>query len=91
MELISLLLAILGFIGWTWVWTRKKYRTGAKWSVQISLILFGFMWLSLILADTVQDLQPTSGTIFARTILLIACGLMTSQLKIGGKNDTSNY
>ena len=81
MKLISLLLAILGFIGWTWVWTRKEYRTGVRWAVQISLILFGFMWLSLILADTVQGLKPTTGTLFARIILLIACGLMTSQLK----------
>ena len=87
MKLISLLLAIIGLAGWLWVWTRKKYRTGAHWATQISLILFGFMWLSLILADTVQNLEPTSGTIFARVILLIACGLMTSQLKKGGKND----
>lgn len=89
MELISLVLAILGFIGWTWVWTRKEYRTGAHWATQVSLILFGFMWLSLILADTVQNLEPTSGTIFARIILLIACVLMTPQLKKGVGNGIS--
>lgn len=89
MKLISLVLAIIGLAGWAWVWTRKEYRTGAHWATQVSLILFGFMWLSLILADTVQNLEPTTGTIFARIILLIACGLMTPQLKKGVKNEIS--
>lgn len=89
MRLISLLLAIIGLAGWAWVWTRKEYRTGAHWATQVSLILFGFMWLSLILADTVQNLEPTSGTIFARIILLIACVLMTPQLKRGVRNEVS--
>lgn len=89
MKLISLVLAVIGLAGWAWVWTRKEYRTGAHWATQVSLILFGFMWLSLILADTVQNLEPTTGTIFARIILLIACVLMTPQLKKGVGNGFS--
>lgn len=84
MKLFNLLIAISGFIGWAWIWTRAAYKTDKTWQTQISIILFGFGWLSLILADTVQGLEPTTGSIFARLILFVACALMTPLLKRKG-------
>jgi len=70
MLVANMLLAFIGFFGWLWVWAGSHYQTDATPRIQIGVALIGLMWLLLIIADTVQHLQPTGGTILARIVIL---------------------
>jgi len=70
LDFLNTALAVLGILGWGWVWTKCKYKTGSSIRVQIGMILLGIIWVMLFTADTVQDLQPTSLTVLSRAFLL---------------------
>lgn len=80
MILINVMLGLIGFFGWLWVWVRSRYNTHETKRVQIGVGLFGFMWLLLIMADLVQGLQPTVGTILARLVIIVALFCLKSKL-----------
>lgn len=71
MTVINIILGFAGFFGWLWVWTRAHYKTGATLRVQIGIAAIGLAWLMLIMADVVQHLHPTGGTVLARAVFLI--------------------
>lgn len=71
MTVINIILGFAGFFGWLWVWTRAHYQTGATLRVQIGIAAIGLAWLMLIMADLVQHLQPTGGTVAARAVVLV--------------------
>lgn len=71
LEFFNTLLALVGVIGWAWVWCFGKYRTGNKVRIQVGMIALGSVWVLLFLADTVQNLQPTSLTVVSRLLVLI--------------------
>lgn len=71
LEFFNSLLAFIGFVGWSWVWCFGKYQTGRDMRIQIGIIVLGAVWVLLFLADTVQDLQPTSLTVISRALVLI--------------------
>ena len=70
-DFFNTLLALIGIIGWSWVWWFGKYKTGCNARIQIGVILLGVVWVMLFLADTVQDLVPTSLTVVSRALVLI--------------------
>lgn len=72
LELLNTLLALIGVIGWSWVWWFSKYKTGHDKRTQVGIILFGVVWVVLFLADTAQHAEPTSLTVIARSFILIA-------------------
>lgn len=88
MILINMILGFVGFFGWLWVWVRSRYQTGSSARIQLGVALLGLMWLLLIIADTVQHLQPTGGTILARIVILI--GLYFLKPLLERKDDGSN-
>lgn len=71
LEFINTLLAFVGVMGWSWVWWFGKYKTGCNMRVQIGVVLLGVVWVLLFLADTVQNMQPTSLTVVSRLLVLI--------------------
>lgn len=71
LEFFNTLLAFIGIIGWSWVWWFGKYKTGCNARIQMGVILLGVVWVMLFLADTVQDLVPTSLTVVSRALVLI--------------------
>lgn len=71
LEFFNSLLAFIGIVGWSWVWCFGKYQTGRDKRIQIGIIVLGAVWVLLFLADTVQDLQPTSLTVISRALVLI--------------------
>lgn len=70
LEFLNTLLAIIGGAGWIWVWWFSKYKTGNSIRIQVGMILLGAVWVLLFLADTVQDLTPTSLTVISRALVL---------------------
>lgn len=64
------LLALIGVIGWVWVWCFTKYKTGHDARIQSGVIAFGILWIVLFLADSLQHVQPTSLTIFGRAVII---------------------
>lgn len=71
LEFFNTLLAFVGIVGWSWVWWLGKYKTGCNMRVQVGVILLGVVWVMLFLADTVQNMQPTSLTVVSRALVLI--------------------
>lgn len=71
LEFLNTLLALVGILGWGWVWWFSKYKTGNSIRIQVGMILLGTVWVLLFLADTVQDLTPTSLTVISRALVLI--------------------
>lgn len=71
LEFLNTLLAFIGIIGWSWVWWFSEYKTGNSMRIQMGMILLGSVWVLLFLADTVQDLVPTSLTVISRALVLI--------------------
>lgn len=71
LEFFNTLLAFIGIVGWSWVWWFGKYKTGCNMRVQVGVILLGVVWVLLFLADTVQNMQPTSLTVVSRALVLI--------------------
>ena len=86
MELLNFLLGVGGFAGWVWVWCKSRYQTSDSARVQWGITLLGLMWILLVLADTVQHLQPTEGTVLARVILLVALFLLKPLLLTTNKD-----
>ena len=76
-----MLLGFIGFFGWLWVWVRSRYQTDASPRIQIGVGTLGLMWILLIIADTVQHLQPTGGTILARLVILFGLYLLKPLLE----------
>lgn len=85
LEFINTLLALGGIIGWGWVWCFGKYKTGRNIRTQFGVVIFGVVWVVLFLADTVQDLHPTSLTVLARLFILIGLWCCMPLLKGEGK------
>lgn len=81
MVALNFIVGVLGLVGWLWVWVRSHYQTDADPRTQWGVIGLGAVWALLILADTVQDLQPTGGTILARVGLLISLWLLKPLLE----------
>lgn len=71
LEFFNTVLALIGIVGWAWVWCFGKYRTGNSVRIQVGMMLLGAVWVLLFLADTVQNLQPTSLTVVSRLLVLI--------------------
>ena len=71
LDFLNTLLALIGITGWSWVWCLSKYKTGCDLRTQIGIIIFGAVWIVLVLADTVQSFQPTSLTVLTRALVLI--------------------
>ena len=90
METLNLVLSIAGIVGWGYVWTLEKYRTGRTVRTQIGVMLLGLMWIMLFLADTCQGLVPTSLTVCARIILGIAFWCMMPLLRDNSYNSDDN-
>ena len=84
LEFLNTLLAFIGIVGWGWVWWFGKYKTGCDARIQMGVILLGVVWVMLFLADTVQDLAPTSLTVVSRALILIGLWCCMPLLK----NDT---
>lgn len=70
LEFFNTLLAFIGTIGWAWVWCFSKYRTGNSVRIQVGMMFLGAVWVLLFLADTVQNMQPTSLTVVSRLLVL---------------------
>lgn len=81
MEILNIALSIGGFVGWFWVWHFDKYKTGRSFRIQLGVILLGFMWVMLIMADLYQDFIPSWGTVGARIIIAIAFVCLMPLLK----------
>lgn len=71
LEFFNTLLALIGIVGWIWVWCYDQYKTGRTVRIQIGVMAFGVIWILLFLADTAQHLQPTSLTVISRALVLI--------------------
>ena len=71
LEFFNSLLALIGIVGWSWVWWFGKYKTGNSVRIQVGMMFLGAVWVLLFLADTVQNLQPTSLTVVSRLLVLI--------------------
>ena len=82
LEFFNTLLALIGIIGWSWVWCFGKYKTGRTLRTQIGVMAFGVIWILLLLADTAQDLQPTSLTVISRALVLTGLWCCMPLLKI---------
>lgn len=81
MIVLNAFLAFIGLAGWLWVWWHNRYQTGCSIQIQVGVILLGLMWVLLVLADTMQGLQPTTGTIAARVLTIIGLWCLTPLLK----------
>lgn len=86
LSFINTLLALIGAVGWGWVWWFDQYKTGRTIRTQIGVIIFGVIWVLLYFADTVQHLMPTSFTVISRLLLLIALWCCMPLLKKEGEN-----
>ena len=75
------LMGFVGFFGWCWVWWFNRYNTSGCMRIQIGVIAMGVVWLMVILAETIQQHTPTSGTVLARFSLLLGMWLLTPLLK----------
>lgn len=85
LEFLNTLLALVGIFGWGWVWWFGKYKTGKSIRIQVGLILLGAVWVMLLLADTIQNMQPTSLTVTSRALVLIGLWCCMPLLKITPK------
>ena len=72
LDFLNTMIAVLGMLGWWWVWLKGAYKTGSTFRTQSGVIIFGIIWVMLSMADTIQDLHPTSLTVFSRVLLLAA-------------------
>lgn len=86
LEFFNTLLALIGIVGWSWVWWFGKYKTGHNVRTQIGVILFGVVWVALFIADTAQKAEPTSLTVIARSIILVGMWCCMPLLKDNRKN-----
>lgn len=82
LNLINTLLALIGIIGWGWVWWFSKYKTGCNARVQLGMISLGVVWVFLFLADTTQDFNPTTLTVVSRALILVGLWCCMPLLKI---------
>ena len=82
MIIINNWLAYIGFIGWAWVWWLNRYHTGGSIRTQIGLMLFGAVWVMVIIASALQNHTPTTATVFARGCLLLGIWMLMPLLKI---------
>lgn len=82
MELFNSLLAVLGMIGWFWVWFFSKYQTGCSVRIQWGVMLVGVVFLSIFLAEILQGRQPTTISVFARICFITSMYLLTPLLKV---------
>jgi len=89
MYFINTALAILGVVGWGWVWCFSKYKTGGTVRIQTGTIALGGVWVLLFLADTLQGLHPTSLTVFSRSVVLFGlwCCMPLLEKKHEDKNE----
>lgn len=71
LSFINTSLALIGIFGWGWVWWFSKYKTGCTFRVQSGMIVLGAVWVLLFLADTAQNMVPTSLTVISRALVLI--------------------
>ena len=85
LELLNTIFALVGVIGWGWVWWFTKYKIGNSWRIQAGMIALGSVWVLLFLADTVQNMQPTSLTVTSRILVLIGLWCCMPLLKITPK------
>lgn len=70
LDLLNTLLALIGIVGWGWVWWFSKYKTGQNIRIQLGMVLMGVVWILLFLADTAQHARPTSLAVAARALIL---------------------
>lgn len=82
----NMFLSFSGLAGWLWVWWHGRYKTGCDIRIQVGVMLMGLVWLLLVLADAVQHLQPTSGTIVARLFMIIGMWCLMPLLKYKPQN-----
>lgn len=87
LELLNTLLALMGIVGWGWVWWFSRYKTGQNTRIQLGMVSMGVVWVLLLLADTVQHAQPTSLAVTARALILFGLWCCMPLLK----NNTKKY
>lgn len=88
---INTLIALIGIIGWGWVWWAGKYKTGCNIRVQMGIVLLGVVWVLLFLADVAQHLHPTSLTVVSRALVLIGLWCCMPLLKNNMKDWDDGY
>lgn len=85
MELFNTILAIVGIIGWFWIWAIGKYQTGCSTRIQWGVMLMGAVLISIFLAEILQGRQPTSISVFARICFITALYLLAPLLKVADR------
>lgn len=84
LDFLNTMLALIGILGWSWVWWFSEYKTGNNIRIQASMIIIGTVWVMLFLADTAQDLIPTSFTVASRAAILVVLWCCMPLLKCNG-------
>lgn len=80
-NVVALAVAVGGFVGWLWVWAHTGFATGKRWQTQVGVLFMGAMWLSIILAITLQDYEPSTSSIAGHFMLIMGQWLLSSKLR----------
>lgn len=80
-NIAALAVAVVGFVGWLWVWAHTRFATGKRWQTQVGVLLMGAMWLCIILAVTLHDYEPSASSIAGHFMLIMGQWLLSSKLR----------
>lgn len=82
LEFLSTLLALIGIIGWSWVWCFSRYKTGCDIRIQLGILALGVAWLLFFLADIAQHAELT---VIGRAAILFGLWCCMPLLKLKRK------
>lgn len=82
MLILNMVVALLGFIGWFWIWSRSNYQTGSDCRTQIGVIALGLVWVLILVADLMESSSPKGTTLIVRLTLIIALLLLKPLLRL---------
>lgn len=80
MLILTMALALVGLVGWFWIWVRSHYQTGSSCRIQFGVITIGFAWLLMLVGDI-----PHIDTTFATRAALIIALWCLQPLLLRGK------
>lgn len=82
LDFLNTLLALIGIIGWSWVWCFSRYKTGCDIRIQLGILALGIAWLLFFLADIAQHDELT---VIGRAAILFGLWCCMPLLKLKRK------